>query len=125
VFNPLFAQVESATQDDAVKEALAAWRAGSLTALQRDLLHSALVQFSLREEMGAKLDVDGQLLRNPCRGASCSALLNFWETRGQGYGLPPVPDDAPRNTEALKTAESVLVLRRLETLHRARETTGR
>jgi hypothetical protein len=125
VFNPLFAQVDSATHDDGVRQALAAWRAGSLSALQRDLLHSALVQYSLREEMGAKIDVDGQLLRNPCRGASCSALLNFWETRGEGYGLPPVPEDAPRNTEALKTAESVLVLRKLENLHRAREATGR
>ena len=124
-FTPLFAQIEGATQDDGVKQALNAWKAGSLSALQRDLLHSALVQYSLREEMGAELALDGQLLRNPCRGASCSALLNFWETRGQGYGLPPVPEDAPRNTEALRTAENVLVLRTLETLHRERFTNGR
>ena len=125
MFTPLFAEIEGATQEQSVKEALGAWRAGSLTALQRDLLHSVLVQYSLREEMGAELALDGQLLRNPCRGASCNALLNFWETRGEGYGLPPVPEDAPRNTDALRTAESVLVLRRLETLHRERPTNGR
>jgi hypothetical protein len=117
VLAPLFERVEGATEESTVRRAFAAWRSGSLTPLQRDLLHSALVQYALRQEMGAELALDGQLLRNPCRGASCSALLNFWETRGSRYGLPPVPEDAPRNTTALHTAESVLVLRTLETLH--------
>jgi hypothetical protein len=125
VLTPLFERVEGATQESTVRRALEAWRAGSLTALQRDLLHSALVQYALREETGAELTVDGQLLRNPCRGASCSALLNFWETRGEAYGLPPVPEDAPRNTNVLRMAENVLVLKTLEGVHRNRTTNGR
>jgi hypothetical protein len=124
IFDPLFARIESSTSETTVKRALGAWHNGSLTALQKDLLHSALVQYALREEMGADIAVDGQLLRNPCRGASCSALLNFWEARGQGFGLPPVPEDAPRNTQALRTAESVLVLKTLEDVNRSRETNG-
>jgi hypothetical protein len=120
MFDPLFERVESATRETTVRRALAAWRAGSATPLQRDLLHSALVQYALREEMGAELSVDGQLLRNPCRGASCSALLNFWETRRDDYALPPIPEDAPRNTQALRVAENVLVLRTLEQLHLGR-----
>ena len=124
VFSPLLERVESATEETTVRRALVAWRAGSLTPLQRDLLHSAFVQYALREQTGANLELDGQLLRNPCRGASCSALLNFWETRGQSLGLPPVPDDAPRNTEALRMAESVLVLRTLEDVHRDLTDTG-
>jgi hypothetical protein len=116
VFEPLLERLEGVTGESTVRRALDAWRAGSATPLQRDLLHSALVQYSLRE-MGADLSVDGQLLRNPCRGASCSALLNFWETRREEFALPPVPEDAPRNTDALRVAENVLVLRTLEDLH--------
>jgi hypothetical protein len=124
VFSPLLERVEDATEESTLRRALQAWRAGTLTPLQRDLVHSAFVQYSLRAQTGANLALDGQLLRNPCRGASCSALLNFWETRGQSLGLPPVPEDAPRNTAALRMAENVIVLRTLEEVHRERSTNG-
>lgn len=117
IFAPLVERIESETEEGTVERAIVAWRDGSATPLQTDLLHSAFVQYALRQEMGADLAVDGQLLRNPCRGASCSALLNFWETRGGEHALPPVPEDAPRNTQALRVAESVLVLSELQDLH--------
>jgi hypothetical protein len=124
VFSPLLEQVEGATEESTVRRAIDAWRDGTASPLQRDLIHSALVQYSLQQQTGAELVLDGQLLRNPCRGASCSALLNFWENRGSAYGLPPVPEDAPRNTGALRMAESVLVLRTLEDVHLTRATNG-
>jgi hypothetical protein len=117
LFEPLLVHLERATSDRAVNDALQAWRAAALTPLQSDLLHSALVQYALTQETGADLTVDGQLLRNPCRGTSCSALLNFWETRKDSLGLPPVPDDAPTDPAALRVAENVLVLGALEEAH--------
>jgi hypothetical protein len=123
LFEPLLVHLERATSDRAVNEALEAWRAASLTPLQSDLLHSALVQYALTQETGADLTVDGQLLRNPCRGTSCSALLNFWETRKDSLGLPPVPEDAPTDPAALRVAENVLVLGALEEAHQ-RSTNG-
>jgi hypothetical protein len=117
LFEPLLVHLERATSDRAVNDALEAWRAAALTPLQSDLLHSALVQYALTQETGADLTVDGQLLRNPCRGTSCSALLNFWETRKDSLGLPPVPEDAPTDPAALRVAENVLVLEALEEAH--------
>jgi hypothetical protein len=114
LFEPLLAQLEDATTESGVRSALDAWRSGTLTPLQGDLLHSALVQLALEQEIGADLNVDGQLLRNPCRGASCTALLNFWETRAGSVGLPPVPENAPTDLAALRVAENVLVLKALE-----------
>jgi hypothetical protein len=113
LFDPLLERLEGATSEGGVRNALTAWRSGNLTPLQSDLLHSALVQYALEQEIGADLNVDGQLLRNPCRGASCTALLNFWETRASSVGLPPVPEDAPVDVGALRVAENVLVLKAL------------
>jgi hypothetical protein len=114
LFDPLLGQLEDATSERSVRSAIEAWRAGNLTPLQGDLLHSALVQLALEQQIGADLTVDGQVLRNPCRGASCTALLNFWETRAGSVGLPPVPENAPTDLAALRVAESVLVLKALE-----------
>jgi hypothetical protein len=114
LFDPLLERVEDSASQDVVRQALEAWREGTLTPLQSDLLHSALVQYALKSEMGADLTVDGLLLRNPRRGASCTALLNFWETRAGSLGLPPVPEDAPTDLAGLRVAESVLVLKALE-----------
>jgi hypothetical protein len=117
LFDPLLVHLERSTSDRGVNDALEAWRGATLTPLQSDLLHSALVQYALTQATGADLTVDGQLLRNPCRGTSCSALLNFWETRRDSLGLPPVPDDAPTDPAALRVAENVLVLGALEEAH--------
>jgi hypothetical protein len=107
-------EVQASTEETGVKRAVTAWKAGELTPLEQDLLHSALVQLALREEAGAKVDVDGQLLRNPCRGASCTALMDFWKTKGADVGLSEPPADASKNTRAMHLAESVLVLKVLE-----------
>jgi len=120
LFAALFQRVRAATTSTPVTRALAAWEVGPLTPLQKDLLHSALVQYALRQEMGATLAIDGQILRNPCRGAACSALLNYWESRGAAQGLPPVPEDAPRNTPTLRMVEAILVLRAMEEAHATR-----
>jgi len=118
LFDPLLEEVREATDEGAVERSLVAWASDApLAPLEDDLLRNALVQYVLREEMGGELAVDGQLLRNPCRGNSCSALLNLWETRGQAYGLPPVPDDAPRNPTALRVGENVIVLDWLSETH--------
>jgi len=120
LFAALFQRVRAATTSTPVTRALAAWEIGPLTPLQADLLHSALVQYALRQEMGTALAIDGQILRNPCRGAACSALLNYWETRGEAQGLPPVPEDAPQNTPTLPMVEAILVLRAMEDAHGTR-----
>lgn len=116
LFRPLLERVAGATETDEVEEAIGAWE-GTLTPLQDDLLRSALVQYVLREEVDGQLVVDGHLLRNPCRASSCSALLNLWESKREEYGLPAVPEDAPRNPTALRVAENVVVLRWLQESH--------
>ena len=115
------AELESANPAGAVQGSLAAWKTGSMTALEKDLLHSALVQYALRDLTGADLPLDGQVLRNPCRGPSCTALLHLWQTRAQEYGLPPVPGNAASEPNALRTVENVVVLRRLQGLYPLRE----
>ena len=121
LFAPLLENVAEATDEGAVEESLGAWQGeGPLDPLEEDLLRAAIVQYVLREEVGGELVVDGQLLRNPCRGSSCSALLNLWESRGVDYGLPPVPEDAPRNPDALRVVENVVVLAWLQESHGVR-----
>ena len=117
LFRPLLDTVADLTSESRVRQAVGEWGEGSLTPLGEDLLRAAIVQYVLRSEVDGDLALDGQLLRNPCRGEACSALLNLWETRGEEYGLPAVPDDAPLDTDALRMAEGVVVLRRLENLY--------
>jgi hypothetical protein len=110
LFDPLLAVVERDSEDQAVARAVASWRAGGVDVQEGDLLHSALVQAALNLRLGRDLELDGQLLRNPCRGASCSALLDLWRGERQRYGLPEVLADAATNTTALRQAETALVL---------------
>jgi hypothetical protein len=110
LFEPLVAAVESESDDRAVERAAAAWRDGSVDVQEGDLLHSAFVQAALNLRAGRQLELDGQLLRNPCRGGSCTALLDLWRSQRERYGLPEVPSDATTNTTALRQAEVALVL---------------
>jgi hypothetical protein len=110
LFDPLLAAVERDSDDDAIERALEAWRADGVDVQEGDLLHSAFVQAALNLRMGRDLDVDGQLLRNPCRGSSCTALLDLWRVQRERYGLPEPPPDAATNTTALRLAEVALVL---------------
>jgi hypothetical protein len=110
LFEPLVAKVESDSDDRAVERAVAAWRDGSVDVQEGDLLHSAFVQAALNLRAGRQLELDGQLLRNPCRGGSCTALLDLWRSQRERYGLPEVPSDATTNTTALRQAEVALVL---------------
>ena len=50
------------------------------------------------------------MLRNPCRGRSCTALLDLWKSQRQIYGLPAVPADATTDAGALRQAEAAVVL---------------
>jgi hypothetical protein len=110
LFAPLLAAVERDSEDRAIGRAVASWRAGSVDMQEGDLLHSALVQQALNLRLGRDLEIDGQLLRNPCRGTSCSALLDLWRAQSERYGFPAMPADAATNTTALRQVEVALVL---------------
>ena len=112
---PLVGRLEAAGPAAPVSEAIAAWRSGAaLDAGARRRLHDALVQLALNEVAGAGLVLDGLLARDPCGGSSCGALLALWRERGDELGMPPLPEDAARDTETLALAERVLVLRATE-----------
>jgi hypothetical protein len=113
LFDPLLAEVERDSEDRAIGRAVASWREGAMDMQEGDLLHSALVQEALNLRLERDLEIDGQLLRNPCRGTSCSALLELWRGQRERYGLPEVPADAATNTTALRQAETALVLDRM------------
>jgi len=110
LFDPLLAAVEADSDDDAIERALESWREGDVDVQEGDLLHSAFVQEALKLRTGRLLEIDGQLLRNPCRGGSCTALLELWRTQRERYGFPEVPSDAATNTTALRQVEAALVL---------------
>jgi hypothetical protein len=109
LFDVLIAAVEPETKDRPVKRAIAAWRAGPVDAQDADLIHSALLQHELKS-VDPRIEIDGQVLRNPCRGRSCTALLTVWKTQRERYGLPPVPADATTNAKVLRQAEAAVVL---------------
>ncbi|MBW3534769.1 MAG: hypothetical protein KY453_06050 [Gemmatimonadetes bacterium] len=118
LFAPLLDSVAAESDARQVTDAVEAWRGdGDLGAKDRDVVQSALVQWILMREIDQRVDVDGELLRNPCRGTSCSALLNIWQMGSEAFGFPEMPDDAPTNTDALRTVEAMLVLERMQDLH--------
>jgi hypothetical protein len=123
LFDPLLAQVQGETEERSVQRALGAWREGPLDAQDADLVHSALLQHVLRAEIDPRIEIDGQVLRTPCRGRSCTALLNAWQQRRDQYGLPPVPVNAPTDPRALRQAEAALVLSWLRQAHVAQAAT--
>lgn len=110
LFEPLLSTIQSESSDKGVQRALTDWKSGSVDAQDADLIHSAFLQHVLKGEVDPRIEVDGQVLRNPCRGRSCSALLNVWEHQQAKYGLPPVPDNAPTDPRALRQAEAAVVL---------------
>ena len=114
-FDPLLARLEAAGPPPAVHDALAAWRAGRpLDPSQERRLRDALLQLTLNELTGERLVLDGLVTRGPCGGSSCGVLLRLWEGRGAELGLPPYPPDAASDLQALRTAEGMLLLARLE-----------
>ena len=117
IFDTLIATVEQQTSDRPLKRAIAAWRGGSMDAQQIDLVHSAMVQRVLKLDTDPRITLDGQLLRNPCRGRACLALLKFWKVKGIQYGLPQVPADAATNVAGLRQAEVALVFGWLKEVH--------
>jgi hypothetical protein len=119
LFDPLLARVDSANEDRAVRRALTAWKEGPIDAQDADLIHSALLQHVLKAEIDPRIEIDGQVLRNPCRGASCVALLKAWEQGRETYGLPPVPANATTDPRALRQAEAALVLNWLRSANAA------
>lgn len=102
------------TRRDEVRTAVAAWKQGRMSADQRERLHAALVQSVLRAEIDSTLAIDGSILREPCGGRSCAALLRLWEERGPEFGLPVWPGVASADGVALRTVERLLVLDRAE-----------
>lgn len=112
--DPLVAQVEDATVDGEVRTAIAAWRLRRTSPGQRERLHAALVQSILRAEVDSGLAIDGGILREPCRGQSCAALLELWQARGADFGLPPYTASAATDGLAVRDAERLLVLSRVD-----------
>jgi len=102
------------TRDPDVRTAIAAWRLGRMSDAQRARLHAALVQSVLRTEVDSALVIDGNILRAPCGGRSCGALLKLWQERGEAFGLPAWTADAPTDSQAIATVERLLVLDRAE-----------
>lgn len=111
---PLLADLEGVAAEP-VQAAVTDWRAGApLDPGPRRRLHDALVQAAVNRLAGTDLALDGLLTRDPCGGASCGAVLQLWESRGDELGLPAYPPDASAREGALPTVERVLVMRGLE-----------
>jgi hypothetical protein len=102
------------TTNAAVNAAVDAWRVGAMTADQKARLHTALVQSVLRDEVDSTLLIDGNILRNPCGGRSCTALLQLWRERGPEFGLPAWSATGAADGATLAVVERVLVLERAE-----------
>ena len=45
----------------------------------------------LKERVDSTLSIDGSILRDPCGGSSCTALLEYWRGRDGAPELPPFP----------------------------------
>jgi hypothetical protein len=102
------------TRNADVRTAIAAWRLGRMSDTPRDRLHAALVQAVLRAEVDSALTIDGNILREPCGGRSCGALLKLWQERGEAFGLPAWSADAAADVTTIGTVERILVLDRAE-----------
>ncbi len=112
-FLPMLRSLEAATASASVRAAVAAWRRGLMTEAQQERLHSAFVQLTLRE-IDPAVPLDGGILRSPCRGSSCRALLRMWSDRERRLALPPFHTGATGDSAAIRIAERVLVLARVE-----------
>jgi hypothetical protein len=112
-FLPLLAVVDSATTNAVVHGAVAAWGQRALTPAEKDRLHGALVQLALRDLVDPGLVVDGEILRDPCRGTTCGALLRVWRDRGRELSLPAHHAAATEDGTAVRQAERVLIMSRL------------
>jgi hypothetical protein len=112
--SPLVEGLESETSNANVLAAANAWRLGMSTPDQRARLHTALVQAVLRAEVDATLLIDGNILRDPCGGRSCTALLRLWRDRAEEFGLPPWTATSAADGATLAVVERVLVLDRVE-----------
>jgi hypothetical protein len=105
----LVRRVEAASRDQTLKTAIAAWRLGQISPELATRLHSAFVQISLRDAVDSTLAVDGGILRNPCSGSSCGAMLRLWRESGARYDLPPFPGE-PVDAARLAIAERALIM---------------
>jgi hypothetical protein len=105
----LVRRVEAASRDQTVRTAIAAWRLGQISPELAGRLHSAFVQISLRDAIDSTLAVDGGILRDPCSGSSCGALLRLWRESGARYALPPFPGE-PVDAAQLAIAERALIM---------------
>ena len=65
-------------------------------------------------EVDSALTIDGNILRQPCGGRSCGALLKLWQERGEAFGLPAWTAGAATDAQAIATVERILVLDRAE-----------
>jgi len=106
---PLIERLEAAGPAGDVRTSIAAWRIGRMTPAHAERLHSAFVQLSLRENGATGLVIDGQILRDPCRGTSCGALLELWQRTPSTAGWPAYGAGSAADTAAVRRVERLLV----------------
>lgn len=114
MFDLLIRSVDTGTTNPTVRAAIASWREGSMTPTEADRLHVAFLQLVLRDAVDLGLEIDGGILRNPCRGSTCGALLRVWQDRGERMGLPAWHAGVAEDSAAVAVVERMLVLDRLE-----------
>ncbi len=94
---------------DDVARRIEAWANGD--AGEDRFVHDALVQIALRESGAADLVVDGTILRGPCQGQTCRALIEHWGRRAGDPAYPPMGPNPAADGAALSLVERVVVLR--------------
>lgn len=76
-----------------------------------DVAHNFLVQIALRALADRTLGVDGAVLRGPCRGETCGALIEHWRAHRDDPRYPPLGPDPAADAAALAQVERIAVLR--------------
>ena len=87
--------------------ALDAWQAGG----DSEVVHNVLVQLALRALVDPTLDVDGAILRSPCRGQTCGALIEHWRAHLGDPRYPPLGPGPAVDAAGLAQVERILILR--------------
>lgn len=110
----------AATLDSTVARALARWTADSVTVTNddRDIVHAAAFQASMRKLTGGEIDspVNGKVNREDCdQDEYCRTLVARWRIdRSTGMRLlPPIPDRRDPNANELEPVEKLVIYSQL------------
>ena len=87
--------------------ALDSWAADGAVEAAYDFL----VQLALRGLADSTLEIDGAILRSPCRGQTCGTLIEHWRAHRGDARYPPLGPDPAADAAALAQVERILILR--------------